>query len=95
MKARNDKENNGVTKLKPLNIKMPTNHPIFLYPDGERSKVARKWMDRGREVESVLHEVKKEIHALTKALVMDSETIQEVKTEGKKSKVNPDLFLGL
>lgn len=94
MKVRSDKGNNGVT-MKPLNVKMPANHPIFSCPIGKRSEVAREWMDRGREVESALHEVKNEIHALKKALVGNSENMQDVRAEGKKVKVNPDLFLNL
>jgi len=100
MKKRKDKGNSGETEIRSLHVKLPTNHPIFLYPSGERSKVAREWMDRGREVESVLREIKKEIIALSKAFVnnRDCETVQELKaegTEGKKSKVKPGLFLDL
>lgn len=100
MKARKDKGNSGETEIRSLHVKLPTDHPIFLYPTGERSKVAREWMDRGREVESALREIKKEIIALSKAFVNNrgSETVQELKTEGtegKKAKVKPGLFLDL
>lgn len=97
MKTRKGKGNNSVTEMRSLHIKLSADHPIFLYEDGERSKVAREWMNRGMEIQSALREIKEEIKVLSKAFTngRDSKSIQEITNGGTKTKVDPDLFLGL
>lgn len=33
--------------LRRLDLRLPENHPIFAYPPGERTRVAREWLDIG------------------------------------------------
>lgn len=38
---------------KKLDLRLPTNHPIFNYPPGVRAQVARDWMDIGARLERI------------------------------------------
>ncbi len=99
MNKRNGKAQGGHTEIRTLPIKLPANHPIFQYPDGERSKVAREWIDRGRDVMETLQEIK----ALIAALNITSEENRHYSAgkekriiDGeKKSGINPSLFIDL
>ena len=99
MNKRNSKAQGGHTELRTLPIKLSANHPIFQYSDGERSKVAREWMDRGRDIMETLQEIK----ALIEALNITSEENRhysagkekEIIDGEKKSGINPSLFLNL
>lgn len=39
--------------LKRLDLWLPENHPIFQYPAGTRTKVAREWLDIGSRLSGV------------------------------------------
>lgn len=39
--------------LKRLNLQLPQNHPIFLYPPRIRAKVAREWLDIGMRLAAI------------------------------------------
>ncbi len=36
-----------------LDLRIPADHPIFEVPDGERGRIAREWMERGRSQASI------------------------------------------
>lgn len=98
MNKRNGKAAEGHTAIKSLHIKLPANHPIFQYPDGERSKVAREWMDRGREILSSLEEIKMEVRKVGARMnnLHDREAPKLVENNSdEKQKINPALFLDL
>jgi len=38
---------------KKLDLRLPTNHPIFDYPPGARAQVAREWLDIGMRLERI------------------------------------------
>jgi hypothetical protein len=50
-----------------LEILVPEDHPIFLYPAGVRSAVAREWMDIGSRLSGIdknINEIKEKINKL-------------------------------
>lgn len=51
----------GDKRLKRLDVQLPEEHPIFQYPKGIRSKVAREWLDIGArlsEIKEIALEIK-------------------------------------
>ncbi len=38
---------------KKLDLRLPTNHPVFDYPPGVRAQVAREWLDIGMRLERI------------------------------------------
>lgn len=38
---------------KKLDLRLPTNHPIFSYPPGVRAQIAREWLEIGAKLERI------------------------------------------
>lgn len=102
MKAGGRKGKGGNTRMLP--IKLPSDHPIFSYPDGERSRVAREWLEQGRQVLSAMEAIQRDIADL-KRVINNSGPLAHVRPENntagekmqseRKNDINPAVFLDL
>lgn len=97
-----------VSRTKSLHIKLDVDHPIFSIPKGERSLVAREWMEQGRQVLAVMEIIQQELTDIKKALNNklpqsherfsnnQEDTIADNKpAENRKNEINPAIFLNL
>lgn len=41
-----------------LELRLPSNHPVWDLPDGFRSKIAREWLELGRRLASIEDDLK-------------------------------------
>ena len=100
MKASRSKAKGGHTKS--LHIKLPADHPIFSFPEGERSRVAREWLEQGRQVLATMEEIKRDIAAIKKNLSGsvkqrgDSDKPKEKNNRNSQTNpIDPAVFLGM
>jgi len=106
MKASRSKAKGGRTKS--LHIKLPADHPVFSIPDGERSRVAREWMEQGRQVLVVMQTIHRDLTDIKKALGNrkpqshsckddnpEDNNVSETPTDKCKNDINPAVFLNL
>ncbi|WP_027365919.1 hypothetical protein [Desulfotruncus alcoholivorax] len=105
MKSDTSKSKGGRTKS--LHIKLPADHPVFLLPEGERSRVAREWMEQGRQVQAVMETISRELADIRKALNnIEPQSRSHIgnpkdinagnkSTERCKNDINPAIFLSL
>jgi len=88
------------TRMLPL--RLPFDHPIFSYPDGERSRVAREWLEQGRKMTETMGEMKRELQEIKHNLKIggqlepsDQVTEQEDNTNSQKNTIDPTVFLNI
>ncbi|MEW5953368.1 MAG: hypothetical protein AB1815_06410 [Bacillota bacterium] len=93
MSPRARKAESSHTELAVLSIKLPANHPIFQYPPGKRSIMAREWMERGRELSEFTNEIRRELQQLKDIICKGAETTP--KQQNEKPSIKPDLFLDI
>lgn len=98
MKQGRSKAKGGRTRS--LHIKLPADHPIFSLPEGERSRVAREWMEQGRQVLVVMEEIRRDIADIKRNLnrreqcgCKDSDGNE--KRNEAINPINPAVFLNL
>ncbi len=88
--------------IKSLHIKLPVDHPVFSFPEGERSRVAREWLDRGREVTRAMEELKRELQEIKQILKKGGQYEQPNRapeqgndTDFQNTKIDPAVFLDI
>ncbi len=100
MKSGRSKDKGCNTRMLPL--RLPFDHPIFSYPDGERSRVAREWLEQGRKMTENMEEIKRDIACIKENLSKggqgeQSNIVKEQSdsTEKQKNKIDPAVFLDI
>lgn len=81
------------TATRILTIRLPADHPVWSVPDRERSRVARLWLDYGRNVASAMDTVIREIHRLRDAIESNASNCASPKA--KKARVDVKSFMGI
>ncbi|SFR11705.1 hypothetical protein [Desulfoscipio geothermicus] len=102
MKSSGSKAKGG--RIRSLHIKLPADHPVFSFPEGERSRVAREWLEQGRQVLSAMEAIQRDIADL-KRVINNSGPLAHVRPENnavgkkmqseRKNDINPAVFLDL
>jgi len=88
-------------RTKSLHIKLPADHPVFSIPDGERSRVAREWMEQGRQVLATVEEIKRDIAVIKENLSGSEQRGHSDKTTEKNNRnsqtnpIDPAVFLDM
>lgn len=99
MKASGSKGKGG--HIRSLHIKLPADHPVFSFPEGERSRVAREWLEQGRQMLAVMEEIRRDIAEIKKNLNR-GERIEDTRDSSdgqkrsiQKNSINPAVFLDI
>ncbi|MTI82381.1 MAG: hypothetical protein FH756_00470 [Firmicutes bacterium] len=86
--------------IKSLHIKLPVDHPVFSFPEGERSRVAREWLEQGRQVTKAMQELKQELQEIKEILKKGGKIEkpnqvleQRHDTECQNATIDPAVFL--
>jgi len=100
MRSSGRKGKGGHTKS--LHIKLPVSHPVFSLPEGERSRVAREWLDQGRQVTKAMDELKREFQEIKESLKKGGQYEQPNRTpkqgddtECQNATIDPTVFLDI
>lgn len=59
--ARGGGRKNNMGGSSRLDLRLPSDHPIFAYPPRQRSLIAREWLDAGRDIERIAYKIAKQI----------------------------------
>lgn len=80
-----------------LTIRLPANHPVFDLPKRDRSRVAREWLDRGRDITLSLDVIIQEIRDIRLRISSGSANLQPMPAsepeESRKPKIDVNEFL--
>lgn len=74
-----------------LDLRIPADHPIFEFPDGERARIAREWMDMGRSLERLedrLMKIEQTLGRLDNGRPNQYETWRETKRQSERAGIN-------
>jgi len=100
LKSGRSKDKGCNTRMLPL--RLPFDHPIFSYPDGERSRVARQWLEQGRKMTENMEEIKRDIAYIKENLSNGGHCGQSKKvneqinsTEKQGNTIDPAVFLDI
>ena len=53
--------------VKKISIRLPDDHPLFQYPAGERSRLARDWMETGMNIKEIISRIESKLDSLLEA----------------------------
>jgi len=80
-----------------LAIRLPADHPVFTLPERERSRVAREWLDRGRDITLSLDAIIREIRDIRLRVSSGSANLQPMAAsepeESRRPKIDVNEFL--
>lgn len=77
--------------LKRLDLRLPESHPIFRYPKGIRTKIAKEWLDIGAEL-AEMRETLLEIKRMLESGSAFLHPKEAKEKENKSSGFNPVAF---
>lgn len=70
--------------MKRLDLWLPENHPIFQYPAGTRTKVAREWLDIGSRLSGVERKLEELEEKLTYGVISSPSSDRGEKKGGEE-----------
>ncbi len=75
-----------------LELRLPSNHPVWNLPDGSRSKIAREWLEIGRRLATIEDDLK-DIKELINSSKPEAITIMSNGNETRPEEFDTNAFL--